>query len=634
MDNRRPITIELEKTNEGYAVARIEGAPHRHPQTVPAPESTRIQISLAAPKNPPPHDLPSVPVIKMELPEESKISNASPAKASAKQPYTVYPHAQITPLAEQTMTPATVLIKKEEIKTEEKPNGISLSETKRNPLVLPSCAGWFDLNAVHEIEQKALPEYFCGKYPSKTPQVYKEYRNFMVKLYRANPNSYLSATTCRRHLAGDVCSIMRIHAFLEHWGLINFSVDPTMKPYKMSLSRAEALDSKVLVNAGGARQEKFSDPGFSQPVSALDPASLLVLNNTAVATKGKRPTCDFCGETCGFVWFVHKAGPKLVQAGKEDPFATYTITLCESCFDKENFPRALAKADFEIRSIRTELGEPASVWTNEETLSLVNAIEKHQGDWNKVVEELKAEGRTRTKTDCILRFMSLPIGESQSAKIISPATADPGVKRPADSCFYDVSNPILMQIGLFAKELERYTGDSDEGKRKHNLRHAGAKAEAAGEEVKSEEVSSMPAMLSKEVVGKIREKSIKRAKKLARKEKEEIRKLVGLILETQMKKLECKMEFFNEFDSLLQNERQQVKALQSQLFADRINLSMNKSDLLGPSGRHRSFDATRKGSSAGDPAIKVPMSPSKPPVQAQPSSPILPPMSAEHSKPT
>lgn len=37
---------------------------------------------------------------------------------------------------------------------------------------------------------------------------------------------HLTATTCRRNLAGDVCAIMRVHAFLEYWGLINFNVDP------------------------------------------------------------------------------------------------------------------------------------------------------------------------------------------------------------------------------------------------------------------------------------------------------------------------------------------------------------------------------------------------------------------------
>jgi len=34
---------------------------------------------------------------------------------------------------------------------------------------------------------------------------------------------------CRKHLSGDVCSIMRIHAFLEHWGLINFNLEAANK---------------------------------------------------------------------------------------------------------------------------------------------------------------------------------------------------------------------------------------------------------------------------------------------------------------------------------------------------------------------------------------------------------------------
>ena len=55
------------------------------------------------------------------------------------------------------------------------------------PYVVPSCAQWFDFESVHQIEEESLPEYFCGKFPSKTPQTYVESRNFMVKLYRENP---------------------------------------------------------------------------------------------------------------------------------------------------------------------------------------------------------------------------------------------------------------------------------------------------------------------------------------------------------------------------------------------------------------------------------------------------------------
>jgi SWI/SNF related-matrix-associated actin-dependent regulator of chromatin subfamily C len=121
--------------------------------------------------------------------------------------------------------------------------------------MLPSVASWFDINQIHEIEKDALPEFFCARFPSKTPQVYKEYRNFIIKLYRENPFQYLSATSkifiyhqaCRRHLSGDVCCIMRVHCFLEHWGLINFNVDPYNKPHKVSMGRDQNQD-RIFVN--------------------------------------------------------------------------------------------------------------------------------------------------------------------------------------------------------------------------------------------------------------------------------------------------------------------------------------------------------------------------------------------------
>jgi SWI/SNF related-matrix-associated actin-dependent regulator of chromatin subfamily C len=46
----------------------------------------------------------------------------------------------------------------------------------------------------------------------------------MINTYRLNPSEYLTVTACRRNLAGDVGSIMRVHAFLEQWGLINYQV--------------------------------------------------------------------------------------------------------------------------------------------------------------------------------------------------------------------------------------------------------------------------------------------------------------------------------------------------------------------------------------------------------------------------
>jgi SWI/SNF related-matrix-associated actin-dependent regulator of chromatin subfamily C len=93
-----------------------------------------------------------------------------------------------------------------------------------HPIIIPSYSSWFNLATIAPLERRSLPEFFSNKNRSKTPQVYKDYRDFMINTYRLNPSEYLTVTACRRNLAGDVCAIMRVHAFLEQWGLINYQV--------------------------------------------------------------------------------------------------------------------------------------------------------------------------------------------------------------------------------------------------------------------------------------------------------------------------------------------------------------------------------------------------------------------------
>jgi len=91
-------------------------------------------------------------------------------------------------------------------------------------VIIPSYSAWFDMSKIHEVERRALPEFFNSRNRSKTPAIYKEYRDFMINSYRLRPTEYLTVTACRRNLAGDVCAIMRVHAFLEQWGLVNYQV--------------------------------------------------------------------------------------------------------------------------------------------------------------------------------------------------------------------------------------------------------------------------------------------------------------------------------------------------------------------------------------------------------------------------
>lgn len=96
--------------------------------------------------------------------------------------------------------------------------------SQTHSIILPSYSTWFDMHKINAIERKALPEFFNNRNRSKTPAIYKDYRDFMINTYRLNPIEYLTVTACRRNLAGDVCAIMRVHAFLEQWGLINYQV--------------------------------------------------------------------------------------------------------------------------------------------------------------------------------------------------------------------------------------------------------------------------------------------------------------------------------------------------------------------------------------------------------------------------
>ncbi len=85
---------------------------------------------------------------------------------------------------------------------------------------------WYQPNQVAPLEKLQVPDFFSGSRKSKTPELYVKYRDYMVGLYRECPRKYLTFTTIRRCLAGDVNGLMKIYRFLERYGLINYNNNP------------------------------------------------------------------------------------------------------------------------------------------------------------------------------------------------------------------------------------------------------------------------------------------------------------------------------------------------------------------------------------------------------------------------
>merc|ERR1712096_202507 len=239
---------------------------------------------------------------------------------------------------------------------------------------------------------------------SKTPEIYLSYRNFMIDTYRLNPTEYLTSTACRRNLAGDVCAVMRCHAFLEQWGLINYQVDMDARPTAMGPPPTSHYHILADTPAGLA---PVNPPKTPQPSAAR---TLLDLDGKRV----DRPDMD-----------------RKPDVGGE-------FGLKTDIYDRRNAALKRASAATASRD-----------WTQQETLLLLEALEMFKDDWNKVCEHVGS----RTQDECILHFLRLPIED--------PYLEDPeaGVGALGPLAYQPIpfsasGNPIMSTVAFLASVVD------------------------------------------------------------------------------------------------------------------------------------------------------------------------------------
>ena len=348
-------------------------------------------------------------------------------------------------------------------------NNIKSNETEQ--IYLPISASWFNFDNIHEIEIKSLPEFFCGKYPSKTPQVYKKYRNFIINLYRENSTMYLSSNACRKHLAGDAFAILRIHSFLEHWGLINFKINakfkPNFIPKAFNFKSPIYIDSNLFMfDNNSPNNNNISN--YNNPESNIvltnqnkNIATLYPINNLSnkifnnflndcisdkencenselkkfekinFLSQNYRPKCDVCGNLCTMDWYITKDN-KNEEENDSDNDLNFSINIdekslykeyfivCETCFGDQNIPlpNNLKRENFELSSIynlfsKEKLNEKIinklneQKWTEEEDKKLLEGL-KNDKSWDQLMESF-GNDKKKTKQDCILHLLQMPM---------------------------------------------------------------------------------------------------------------------------------------------------------------------------------------------------------------------------------
>jgi hypothetical protein len=198
---------------------------------------------------------------------------------------------------------------------------------------------------------------------------------------------------------------------------------------------------------------------------------------------------------------------------------------------------------------------------------LVDALEKHGENWDEIV---KVFNGTRTKQDCLLHLIQLPIKDNIIFKL------GEGIAKPTDrqkddnnlNAITDQNNPIISQVVFFAKMFDKFVQEDIKSKQ-----------EGITETITQNDFSSASEL--KEIIYKTYSKSIDNSKELRMKEKHKMEKIMNLLVYLQMKKIEMKLSYFNDFEKLIQFETQQMKSMESQIIQDRIKLAIKKNELIG-----------------------------------------------------
>lgn len=284
---------------------------------------------------------------------------------------------------------------------------------------IPDFASWFDFDKIHELEKRSLPDFFDDSSIFKTPKAYQDVRNFIINTYRLSKHEYLTATAVRRNVAMDVASTVRIHNFLETWGLINYQVDPRSRPsmvgpgftghFNLILDTPQGLKPGLEgyeVRATGDDTEIINatdENNFSMNLQLRrnifdDEKNINILKSKKDSVL-KRFTCHLCGFESVT---ISSSELKFKSAG-----------LCSKCFQKEDFDSSFEATNY--GRLQTELRkDEARRWSDQDVVLLLEALEMFKDNWVKISTHV-----CKDIEECIDKFLTLPYKEEEYGAVSS-----------------------------------------------------------------------------------------------------------------------------------------------------------------------------------------------------------------------
>lgn len=305
-----------------------------------------------------------------------------------------------------------------------------------NVHVVPVAAGWFSWTKIHPIEKQTLHSFFDGKSESRTPEIYLEIRNWIMKRFHANPGTNIELKDLSELSTGDSDARQEVMEFLDHWGLINYHPFPLNDPTDIDANLSTDTDNDDKTESLIEKLYQFETELSNQQVfpranssNLAMPTGLFRESTTAEElVKQEGPAveyhCNSCSADCS---------RKRYHCQKQADF-----DLCTECYNNGKFGSGMCPSDFILMEPGDASGASGGKWTDQETLLLLEALELYKENWNEIAEHVA----TKTKAQCILHFLQMPIEDGfldydgtadVTQEIAEPNSANNGVPVPKDN---------------------------------------------------------------------------------------------------------------------------------------------------------------------------------------------------------
>ncbi|XP_955407.1 SWI3-like protein, putative [Theileria annulata] len=393
------------------------------------------------------------------------------------------------------------MFKKKKLKDDSSKNSSSSSTYElyeSSEFEIPEYTQWFDINSVNFIEEECTQNIFIGYGNDKDAicEHYKKIRNKIINLYRKEPDKYLSVTECvrklgnecnsKRNIGGDASIVMKIHSFLNYWGIINFQarnesgerIYGNKMNIKADQSSTFSTPSKNFSDVFKTGEQYFSDSSDSNseqfdPDSPEDVVRYSAELNSGqnVDSKSNYPKCCGCNNICRNSYYI--LGPEFLgglnKFTEMSPSVRRRGIWCTQCYCNSNYPMTLTKESFVRIDLPQRLSESLSKvdinskdqkpWSEKQFEKLYEAIRKYGTDWQSVAQHI---GGDITPNECILQFVNAPLEHDVTSKLKLTTYMEPPYYEDINPSFpfFDSPNPIVTLLSFCASVISPVVASS------------------------------------------------------------------------------------------------------------------------------------------------------------------------------